>query len=85
MHESRLVADLMREAKRIADDAPIARVDLRIGAMAAVSAEGLHRGVVDFAYEHWGSAPYVVVTTDDDPLDAAAQGVSLVGVTTEST
>lgn len=83
MHESHLVGQLLDEAERRAEGPvdEIASLRLEIGALAAVSREGLVHGATDAAVARWGFAPALEVSHADDPLDAAAQGVKLLSIT----
>ena len=83
MHESRLVGQLLDEAERRAQGPvdEISSLRFEIGALAAVSRDGLVHGATDAAVARWGFAPGVEVRHTDDPLDAAAQGVKLVSIT----
>ncbi len=83
MHESRLLRQLLDEAERRAGGSvsSIAGLRFEIGAMAAVSTEGLRHGATDAALERWGFSPTVDIEQGANPLDAAAQGVKLLSIT----
>lgn len=81
MHESRVVADLMRRVEQESKDAgQVERVTLRVGALAGFSAESLRHGIDHYAEERWGYLPEVVVERSTDPTEPDAQGVVLVSI-----
>lgn len=82
MHETRLVADLMDEAARRSGDeaGQITRLEFWIGALAAVSPEGLVHGATALAANRWGTTPDILVRVDGDPTDSRALGVVLVAI-----
>lgn len=86
MHETRLVADLMDEAARRADGeaGDITRLEFRIGALAAVSPEGLRHGATTLAAARWGTTPEILVSVDGDATDSRALGVVLVAIAVAS-
>ena len=81
MHESRVVADLMRRVEQESKGAgQVRRVTLRVGALAGLSAHSLRHGVEHYAGERWGYLPDVVVERSTDPTGPDAQGVVLVSI-----
>lgn len=81
MHESGVVADLMRQVEEETKDAgQVRRVTLRVGALAGFSARSLRHGIDRYAGERWGHLPEVVVEQSTDPTEPDAQGVVLVSI-----
>ena len=81
MHESGVVADLMRRVEQESHGAgQIRRLRFRVGALAGVSPDALRHGVDHYAEERWGYLPEVVVEQSGDPTDPDALGVLLVSI-----
>ena len=81
MHESGVVADLMRRVEEESHRAGrVSSLRFRIGALAGVTPDALRRGVDDYAVDRWGHSPEVVVEQSADPTDPDALGVRLISV-----
>jgi len=81
VHESGVVADLMRRVEEESKDAgQVSRVTLRVGVLAGLDALSLRQGVEHYAEERWGYLPEVVVEGTTDPTRPDAQGVVLVSI-----
>ena len=81
MHESRIVADLMRRVEEESRRAGrVSSLRLRVGALAGVTPDALRHGVDHYAVDRWGYSPEVVVEQSVDPTDPDALGVRLISV-----
>lgn len=82
MHESAIVADLMRRAESEADGCPerIRRIRLRIGALSGVSSSSLRHGAARYAMEKWGLIPEMEIEESEHLTDVNALGVVLVSI-----
>ncbi|HEY4606663.1 MAG TPA: hypothetical protein VIH55_03365 [Acidimicrobiia bacterium] len=82
MHESAIVADLIRrvEVETGDDPAPIRRLRFRIGALSGVSPEALDHGLSQRALERWGYVPSLAIELGGHPADPDALGVVLVAI-----
>ena len=81
MHESRVVADLMRRVEEASRGAGrVSSLRFRVGALAGVTPDALRHGVGHYAVDRWGYSPDVVVEQSVDPTDPDALGVRLVSV-----
>jgi Zn finger protein HypA/HybF involved in hydrogenase expression len=81
VHESGVVADMMRRVEQAAKEAgQVRRLRFRIGALSGVTPDGLRHGVDHYAETSWGYVPEVVVERSADPTDPDALGVLLVSI-----
>lgn len=81
MHESRVVADLMRRVEEASRGAGrVSSLRVRVGALAGVTPDALRHGVGHYTEDRWGYSPDVVVEQSVDPTDPDALGVRLVSV-----
>lgn len=81
MHESRIVADLMRRVEEESRRAGRVRsLRIRVGALAGVTPDALRHGVDHYAVDRWGYSPEVVVEQSVDPTDPDSLGVRLISV-----
>ncbi len=84
MHESGLVADLVAHAEAMATDPSlITALRFRIGAMAAVTPEGLRHGAAELAAARWGHRPTIEIEQSSDVHDAGALTVTLTAMRVE--
>lgn len=85
MHESNIVADLIREAAARAGGSPerISMLRVEIGAMAPYTPAAIDHGLRHTAGLMWNTTPEVVIALSDDPTDSGALGVTLVSIGTE--
>jgi hydrogenase nickel incorporation protein HypA/HybF len=86
MHEEALLRDLRRkliEVTQGAEDAPVRRVRVWVGALSHVSAEALRGRWAEVVAGTPAQGARLEVDVSSDPEDPAAQGVRLVELTIE--